>query len=78
MRTAVSIPDDVYTEAEDLVRRLKISRSALYATALREYLARHDPDSITAALNRVHGDTNEEPDPALLETGRETFKRVEW
>jgi hypothetical protein len=78
MRTAVSIPDDVYTEAEDLVRRLKISRSELYATALREYLARHDPDAVTAALNRVYGDGQNEPDPAILAAGVETLKRVEW
>lgn len=78
MKTAVSIPDDVYVEAEALTRRLNISRSELYASALREYLARHDPESITAALNRIYGDGQNEPDPAILAAGVETLKRVEW
>lgn len=78
MKTAVSIPDDVYGEAEALVRRLWISRSELYATALREYLARHDPDAVTLALNRVYEDVDDEPDPAVLAAGVETLKRVEW
>ena len=78
MRTAVSIPDDVYAEAEELVRRLRISRSELYANAIREYLARHDPDAVTTALNRVHDDTADEPDPALRAAAIETLKRIEW
>lgn len=78
MRTAVSIPDDVYAEAEDLVRRLKVSRSELYAKALREYVARHDPGSITAALNSVYADGQNEPDEAILAAGIETLKRAEW
>jgi metal-responsive CopG/Arc/MetJ family transcriptional regulator len=78
MKTAVSLPDDLYAEAEDLVRRLKTSRSELYASALREYVARHDPDAVTAALNRVYGEVDVEPDPALRAAGIETLKRVEW
>ena len=78
MKTAVSIPDDIYAEAEELLRRLKISRSELYAKALREYVARHDPDAITAALNRVYEEVDADPDPALRAVGAETLKRVEW
>lgn len=78
MRTAVSIPDDVYAEAEDHIRRLGISRSELYANAIREYLARHDPDAVTAALNRVYDDMGADPDPAIRASAIETLKRVEW
>ena len=78
MKTAVSIPDDVYAEAEELVRRLKISRSELYASALREYLARRDADVVTAALNRVYDEVDGEPDEAILAAGVQTLQRVEW
>lgn len=53
MKTAVSIPNDVYAEAERLTRRLKKSRSQLYTEAIREYPARHDPEVITDALDQV-------------------------
>jgi len=78
MKTAISIPDDLYAEAEELVRRLSISRNELYANALREYVARHDLDAITAALNQVYEEVDAEPDAALRVVGAETLKRVEW
>ena len=78
MRTAVSIPDDVFAEAEELVRRLKISRSELYANAIREYVARHDPDTVTAALNLVYDDDDSAPDAAIRMAAIKTLRRVEW
>jgi metal-responsive CopG/Arc/MetJ family transcriptional regulator len=53
MKTAISIPDDVFQEAERLAAVLKQSRSQLYSRAVREYVARHSADSVTAALDAV-------------------------
>ena len=53
MKTAVSIPDDVFEEAERLAMDLQTSRSQLYSRALREFVARHAPDRLTEAMNRV-------------------------
>jgi metal-responsive CopG/Arc/MetJ family transcriptional regulator len=53
MKTAVSIPDDVFEQAERLARKSRKSRSEIFSAALREYVARHDPDEVTDALNRV-------------------------
>jgi metal-responsive CopG/Arc/MetJ family transcriptional regulator len=78
MKTAVSIPDDVYAEAERLTRRLNKSRSQLYADAIREYLARHDPVAVTEALNRVAELTDTRADPAVSATSRRLLERVEW
>jgi len=49
MKTAVSVPDEVFDEAEHLAKRLKISRSELYAKALAEFVSRHAP---TLSLTR--------------------------
>ena len=53
MKTAISLPDRVFKEAERFARRQKKSRSQLYAEALAEYLARHAPNDITEAMNSV-------------------------
>ncbi|MCC7291725.1 MAG: ribbon-helix-helix protein, CopG family [Phycisphaerales bacterium] len=53
MKTAVSIPDDVYREAERLARRLQTTRSDVYRRALAEFVARHSPDRVTEALDQV-------------------------
>ncbi len=53
MKTAVSIPDEVFEGAERLARRTKRSRSRLFSDALKEYLARHAPDKVTEAMNKA-------------------------
>ncbi len=78
MKTAISIPDDIFREAERLSQRLKTSRSKLYAQALREYLARHDSERVTEALNRVYDQADSQPDPAVSAAARRVLERAEW
>ena len=54
MKVAVSIPDDLFDSAESLGKRLGVSRSRLYATALAEFLAKHKGRKTTDRLNRVY------------------------
>ncbi len=49
MKTAISLPDDLFAEVERLVATRGVTRSQLYQEALREYVQRHDPERITAA-----------------------------
>jgi hypothetical protein len=67
MKTAISIPDRVFLQAEQLAVRLRVSRSALYARALAALIDKHRDDWITARLNAVYGPGGEESplDPAL-------------
>ncbi len=53
MKTAISLPDLIFREAERFARRFRKSRSQLYVDALTEYLERHAPDSITESMNKV-------------------------
>ena len=53
MKTTISLPDDVFKQAEHLAKRLRLSRSQLYAKAVAEFVSRHSPDDVTAAFNRV-------------------------
>jgi len=78
MKTAISIPDKVYAEAERLSRRLKKSRSQVYTEAVTEYIARHDPEAVTEAMNRVCEAVDTYPDPAITGAARRTLADVEW
>ena len=78
MKTAISIKDDIYAEAERLARRTKKSRSQLYTEAVAEYVARHDSDAITEAMNRVCETLDTRPDPALSAAARRILQRTEW
>ena len=77
MKTAISLPDDVFERAERLARRERRTRSALYAAALREYVARHEPDQVTEALNDVVGSI-EPLDPFTQAAGTQILDNVEW
>jgi len=78
MKTAVSIPDDVFERAERLAKPEGKSRSQLYCDAVREYLLRHSPDEITERLNRAIDEIGNEGDPFVAEAARQTLIRSEW
>ncbi len=54
MKTAISIPDDLFATTEQLAARLGVSPSELYVTALREYVAAHHYDRVTERLNALY------------------------
>ena len=77
MKTAISLPDDVYKEAEQLAQRLGKSRSQLYVEALRQYLAAHDDDAITRSVNEVADELNADSEWTLA-AAASVLRRVEW
>ena len=78
MKTAVSIPDDVFQDAERLASRLQTSRSKLYARALAEFVARHDDDRITALMDQAIHEAGEKGDTFLDVAAKQTVQRAEW
>lgn len=78
MKTAVSIPDDLFKGVELFARRTKRSRSRLFGDAIREYLARHAPDEVTEAMNRVCAEVGGAADPFVSASARRVLERTEW
>jgi metal-responsive CopG/Arc/MetJ family transcriptional regulator len=77
MKAAVSIPDEVFAEADRLAKQLNTSRSQLYSRALKEFLARHAPDQVTDAMNRVC-DEVASSDSFVQRAARGVVKKIEW
>jgi predicted transcriptional regulator len=78
MKTAVSIPDDLFERAEELAQRLGKSRSQVYREALAEYLFRREPRSVTSALDELADELAPEADRWAVEAGRRALERSEW
>jgi antitoxin MazE6 len=78
MKTAISVPDEVFESAERLARRERRSRSEVYSAALREYVARHSPDEVTEAVDRVVADVGAMPDPFVVGAAARILKTTEW
>lgn len=78
MKTAVSIPDELFSKADEMAQRLGKSRSQLYQEALAEYLLRRDPDAVARAMDETLEAIDAAPDEWLTEAGRQTLIRSEW
>ena len=78
MKTAVSVPDDIFERVERLARGARKSRSEVYSAALQEYVARHAPDEVTDALDRVVADVGDSDDGFRREAGRRILETTEW
>lgn len=78
MKSTISVPADLFEEAERLAARLGRSRSQLYTEAVREYLDRHDSESVTKRLNAVVDDLSQEEDRFMAAAAREILEPVEW
>jgi metal-responsive CopG/Arc/MetJ family transcriptional regulator len=80
MKTAISVPDDLFHEAERLAREAGRSRSEVYSAALREYVSRHAPDHVTARLDAVVEEVEgADADAAFLDAAaRGLFENSEW
>lgn len=78
MKTAVSVPDDLFQLAEAAARRLQLSRSRLYTTAIAEFLDRQQADSITERLNRVYSRRSAKVDPALHRAQLKSISKDSW
>lgn len=76
MKTAVSVPNDVFRAAERTAKRLGISRSELYARAIAKFMS--EDAQVTAALDRVYANDAGKLDPTLGELQRRAHERVEW
>jgi metal-responsive CopG/Arc/MetJ family transcriptional regulator len=77
VKTAISIPDDVFRLADVEAARAGVSRSEFYVRALRAYLDRIDESSITEQLDAVYADVDQSPDPFLERAAFLTWARAE-
>lgn len=78
MKTAISLPDDLFASADALAERLGVSRSNLFATALAEFLAKHQGRRVTERLDAVYATESSALDPVVRKSQRKTILRDKW
>ena len=80
MKTAISIPDEIYEAAERTARQMRVSRSRLYAEAVQAFVEKHRRDGITAKLDDVYGKTGSDSvlDPGLADMQAKTLSKEDW
>ena len=78
MKTAISLPDDLFRAGDALAKRMRVSRSELYARALAEYVAKYRADQLTQRLNTVYAAEDSRLDPGLGQLQGRALPREEW
>lgn len=78
MKTAISLPDPLFAEAEQVAKRLHISRSKLYATAIAQFLKQHGSCDVTERLNEVYAKEKSKLDPVLHALQLRSLPREDW
>jgi Arc/MetJ-type ribon-helix-helix transcriptional regulator len=78
MKTAVSIPDELFRKADELASRMGKSRSEVYRDALADYVSRRDPGAATRALDEVADELSSEERAFTSAAARRTLAQSEW
>ena len=78
MKTAVSIPDEVFEAAEKAAKRLGVSRSELYANAVREFIERNRRENITEKVDEIYADAEQGLDPNLELLQSKSLSKEDW
>jgi predicted transcriptional regulator len=78
MKTAISIPDELFEEAEELAEKLQLSRSQLYVRAISEYTKRHNSQVIREKLDEVYSGAEGDLDASLTIMQSLSLPREKW
>ena len=78
MKTAISLPDPIFEEAESLAKQLGVSRSELYTNALKAYLRKYNHDQTLNKLNQIYSEESSEADPVLTKIQLMSLPSEDW
>jgi metal-responsive CopG/Arc/MetJ family transcriptional regulator len=78
MKTAISIPDDVFARVDEFAKRRKMSRSALFTVAVDQYVQQHRADDVTHRLNEIYAREDSTLDPVFERLQRHALPREDW
>lgn len=78
MKTGISIPDKVFRSADALAKRLGVSRSELYTTAIAEFLSKHQGRHVTARLDAIYAEEDSSLSPNLIRLQAKSLVSEEW
>lgn len=78
MKTAISIPDQVFEAAESLANRLGVSRSELYSKAVEAFIKQHRNQGVTARLNDIYGAESNALDEEYYKLQNRSIDKEDW
>ena len=78
MKTVISVPNDVFELSERLAKKLKVSRSKIFAMGVKKLAEDHDEEDLIARINAVCEKVDTSLDPAVRFYQSRAIKRKKW
>jgi metal-responsive CopG/Arc/MetJ family transcriptional regulator len=80
MKTAISIPDKIFKEAEKTAKKLGVSRSELYSKAVQDFVEHHRRENLTEKLNEIYSidESLSKLDSHLMALQTQSLHKEEW
>jgi len=78
MKTVISLPDDLFAQADAFAERAGMSRSKLYATALREYILSRQQGGLTERINAACAELDTSLPKDIAQLTRQKLLEIEW
>lgn len=78
VKTAISIPDDVFRSAERYAKKLGLSRSELFTRAVQRFIEQHEAQEVRASYDRAFGADAGDAEDFARTAAQRTLAEVEW
>ena len=78
MKTAISLPDSLFELAEHMAHRMHVSRSNLYALALKSFLEKQQKDTVTQELNAIYAAKDSKTDSFIHAANNSLLSSETW
>ncbi len=76
MKTAISIPDDLFEDIDKLSKKLQCSRSKILTNAAREYLDRLKNKNLFDSINKAYSEKETDKETALRKKGKKYYAKL--
>ncbi len=80
VKTAISLDQELFAQVEEIASTLKVSRSRIFAMAVKDYLCRQENQRLLEQINAAYGDTPDPEEQARLRSSQRLHRKIvdEW
>lgn len=75
MKTAISIPDEIFRKVEKVAKEHSYSRSEVFVIAVKEFLDKLESEKLLDAINNAYRDIESPEEKTLIEKGKKYYVR---
>ena len=76
IKTAISIEKDLFDQAENIARAMKVSRSRLFTVALQDFIEHMNNKEMLAQINAAYSDEPDATEQTLRRKSRAQHRRI--